>query len=314
MAQVLEDINQGQHQQSHVLTVELFATNLRTPSHMEWTLDGRLLVSEHTAGQIKDVTSGGDMGAVRPYASGLEGPASILPLSDGRILVSELWGGRVTDIRGGGDVSDRPAFARELTAPYSLTHLGARIFVVERSGRSTTQITDITAGGGRTGHQPYVTRIPTVPMPGVEGLAPLGSDPYKWMQFTSACGGWTSRLTVEDKEWVLASSSALGQILRVPHEGGDYLDLVDRGCLLADGLGWMGGKKQCLRDGRVYVTQPLIGSVTAVEASGSHDYRFRSPVVRGINMPTCVRFDPTGNSMLVCSMPTGSIWKVTGFA
>ncbi len=36
--------------------VTLHATNLLNPNHMEWIIDGRLLVSEYSAGRVKDIT------------------------------------------------------------------------------------------------------------------------------------------------------------------------------------------------------------------------------------------------------------------
>ena len=41
--------------------VQLHAVNLTNPSHMEWTVDNRLLVSQSTAGSVVDITDGGDM-------------------------------------------------------------------------------------------------------------------------------------------------------------------------------------------------------------------------------------------------------------
>ena len=37
--------------------VRPFAWGLKNPSHMKWTPDGRLLVSEHTAGTVRDIPS-----------------------------------------------------------------------------------------------------------------------------------------------------------------------------------------------------------------------------------------------------------------
>lgn len=102
------------------LSVELFATNLHNPSHMEWTPQGRLLVSEHTAGRVMDITDGGDMRDAEPYAYGLQGPSAILPIND-HLLVAETWGGRVSDISAGGDASNGKRFATELSTPYSLS-------------------------------------------------------------------------------------------------------------------------------------------------------------------------------------------------
>ena len=67
-------------------------------------------------------------------------------------------------------------------------------------------------------------------------------------------------------------------------------------------------------DGRTYVSQPLKGTVMAVDHSGGRDYRFDPPVVQGLNMPTCVRFSPDGESMFVCSMAVGGVWRIRNFA
>jgi sugar lactone lactonase YvrE len=57
-----------------------------------------------------------------------------------------------------------------------------------------------------------------------------------------------------------------------------------------------------------------LGTVMAVDPSDPGDYRFDPPVVQGLSMPTCVRFSPDGDSMFVCSMPTGSVWRLSDFA
>lgn len=294
--------------------VELFATNLRTPSHMEWTPEGRLLVSEHTAGEVKDITEGGDMRTVAPFAYGLQGPASILPLDDGRILVSETFAGRVTDIGSGGDLSNADSFAHDLWSPYSLTRLGGRIFVDERATRAFVQVTEITDGGGRPRLRPHLVRVPQVPMPGLEGLALPGSDAEQWAENSISCGGWSSPIRYDGDAFLVKSNSALGQIVKVPAEGGDYLDLVENGFLIASGLGWQGGKIQHPYDELIYVTQPQRGTIMAVDPGASRDYRFAPPVIQGLNTPTCVRFSRDGNAMFVCSMPTGTVWRITNFA
>lgn len=293
------------------LGIELFATNLHAPTHMEWTPDGRLLVSEHTAGQVKDITSGGDMAHREPLAYGLRGPASILPLDDGRILVSELWSDRVTDISAGGDVSNVPPFAEGLTGPYSLTVLNGRIAVVEHVGQGSGQITEITDGGGRTNHRVVLSKIPSQPMPGLEGLTPPEAWPNDWPKFFFACADWKTRVTMGGETFLVVNSSPLGQILRVPDHGGDYLDFVEQGYLLASGLGWMGGMIQHPTSGSLFVTQPLQGTIAKVDLAEVRDYRFDPAVVQGLNTPTCIRFSPDGNTAFVCSIPTGSIWKIS---
>lgn len=293
------------------IQVELFATNLHTPSHMEWTAEGRLLVSEPTAGRIIDITDGGDMRDAEPFAWGLEGPASILPMPDGRLLVSEMWSGRVSDITGGGEMSQRTPFADGLRGPYSLSRIGGSVFVVESPNSFTTQITDITVHGE---HKPYVTNIPGSPLAGLEGLTPLESWPDRWQVFFEACKTWKTPLRIAGTDELVLNSSALGLLIRVPEGGGDFGDFLREDSPLASGLGSMGGMIQHSESDLLYVTQPVDGSITAVDPNQRRDYRFDPPVVRGLNMPTCVRFSPDGESMLVCSIATGGVWRITNFA
>ena len=88
--------------------VRPFAWGLKNPSHMEWTPDGRLLVSEHTAGTVRDISKGGDASEAKPLAYNLQGPAAIRPTEDGKVLVVETWGGAIADIAGGGDATKLP--------------------------------------------------------------------------------------------------------------------------------------------------------------------------------------------------------------
>lgn len=99
------------------LKVELHAVNLITPSHMEWTHDGRLLVSETTAGRIKDITEPGNYLDTKPFAYGLKGPSSIVPLEDGRIYVCETWGDRIVNVSFGGDISKDFSYIKDLKRP-----------------------------------------------------------------------------------------------------------------------------------------------------------------------------------------------------
>ncbi|MCQ6277553.1 hypothetical protein JMM81_22105 [Bacillus sp. V3B] len=304
------------------IKVVVHAFNLRTPTHMEWTQDGRLLVSEHTAGEVKDITNGGDFKNVRPFAYGLQGPSSILPLPNGRILVAEAWGNRVTDITHGGNALEKPPYLT-LSEPYSLSTLNGNIYATEQNELSNLELSEITGGEGVVSEsQPIVTGIPVTPLPGLEGLSP-----YIDMQDvigSTKCGSWTIAIPTDidfgypsngfsRSGGLYLSCSVLGQIIKVPKEGGNYFDLIDKGHLFAWGLDFSGGMIMNRNDGLIYVTQPLKGTVMAVDPNDKRDYRFDPPVVKGLSMPTCVRFSPDGKSMFICSMTTGTIWKVTNF-
>lgn len=298
-----------------MLHVELFATNVRNPSHMEWTLDGRLLVSEHTSGRIMDITEGGDMLDAEPYASGLQGPASILPLGDGRILVAETWGGTVRDIQKGGNVSKTTPFADGLSMPYSLAHRSERTFVSESFGPFHAQITEITDGGKRKSFRPYITRMPSVS--GAPGLTPISSWPDEWENFAAA--GCIKNWETDGRGGAhYLAVGPLGQIFDISDEGGRALQsdglipLVEGKRLLAWGLGRLGGIKEHPTNGLIYAVEPELGNVVAVDPSTPRNYRFEPPVVRGLNMPTCPRFSEDGETMYVCGSGEDAIWKITG--
>lgn len=295
--------------------IKLFATGLHNPSHMEWTQDGRLLVSEHTAGQIKDVTKGGDMKNEKPFVYGLEGPAGILPLPDGRILVSETWGGRVKDIGKGGDMTKQEAFADEMSMPYSLVRTtkadgSERITVSESLGAFHAQITEVTNGGTRTNFTAYVKNMPSIP--GAPGLTPIGSWPSDWERYAAAKCVKNWQGTGRHGEHFVAVGP-VGQVLKIPHGGGDYLELVDEGYLVAWGLQRMGGMYTHPVNGRIYAVQPEDGSVVSFEPDQPQNQGFEPPVIQGLNMPTCPRFSSDGETMYVCSSGDGVIWEVTDF-
>ncbi|MFK7604332.1 hypothetical protein ACI3L1_19250 [Deinococcus sp. SM5_A1] len=296
--------------------IELFASNLMNPSHMEWMLDGRLLVSEHTTGQVIDITKGGDMRGAKPFAWGLKGPASMLPLEDGRILISETWGGRIKDISSGGDVSELEPFAYELEMPYTLGFMtkpdgSPRITASESFGPFHTQNTDVTQGGGRQNHVPYVMRMPSIP--GSPGLTPVDLPNWaeKWENFAAA--GCTKSWTTMVNNELFVAIGAVGQVLKVPEGGGDYLELVDSGHLAAWGLQRLGGMKGHPVDGLIYAVQPEFGNVIAFDPDEPANQRFQPPVVQGLNFPTCPRFSEDGDIMYVCSSGDGVIWKVTNY-
>lgn len=293
------------------LSVELFATNLHAPTHMEWTLDGRLLASEPSAGRISDITNGGDMRDAKPFAWGLHGPTSIQPLADGRLLVSEMMSGTIADITGGGDASTREPFAEGLRGPYSLSSMGGSIYVVEHPKPLASQITEVV---GRRDHRPYVTNIPSIPLGGMEGLTPISAWPEDWTGYFFYCENWKEPVRIGDTDTLVLNNSALGYLFKVPSDGAEFSDLTNgEDTVLATGLGHMGGMNKHPVKDELYVTLPKEGGVIAVDLTQRQDYRFKPLVIRGLNMPSCVRFSPSGDEMYICSFAVGGVWKVTGF-
>lgn len=296
------------------MQITLFVTNLHNPSHMEWTKDGRLLVSEHSAGRIKDVTGGGDMSDAKIFASGLKGPASILPLKDGRILISESWGGTIKDISNGGDMTEQEPFATGLSIPYSLVSItksdGSHIYVSESDASREAWISDVTSGGVRTENDKYVRDMPV--MHGSPGVTPLESWPDRWEEYASS--GCVKDWQDEGRNGAhYVALGGLGQIMDVSPSGGMYIDIIRQKKLLAWGLHPIGGMKRHPKNDLLYVCEPLHGMVMAIDAKAQKNYTFEPPVVRGLQIPTCLRFSPDGETMYVCSQGHGVIWKITDF-
>ncbi|WAJ69599.1 YncE family protein [Catenovulum adriaticum] len=291
------------------MKVSIHAKNLLNPNHMEWTNDGRLLASEFSAGRVKDVTAGGDMSNVKPFAKGLSGPASILPLDDGKVLVAENWAGKVTDISTGGDVSNAKPFISGRSNPYSLAKKikngTEKLYVSEHYNGRNSWISDITDPESPS---IYVDNIPA--RPGAPGLTPdVNFD--DWQHYASAgCvinwqdGGGSAHFI---------SVGGLGQILDVTDSGGDYIDLLKNKRAVAWDLGRLGAIKEHPTNGLLYAVEPERGDVVAIDPAQPKNMRFEPPVIRGLNFPTCLRFSADGSIMYICSQGDGVVWKVEDF-
>ena len=290
--------------------VELHATNLVNPAHMEWTFDNRLLVSQPTSGSIIDITDGGDMSHATPWATGLDGPGSILPRKSGEVLVAEMWGGSIRDISGGGDVADSSPWMDGLSGPYGLAEVGPdaskRLFVTESYNARDSWVSDIT---DRTPRR-VIDNIPA--SPSFVGMTPLRSWPSSWQKFAPAgCTNWlTSGI---DGQKLYLAISRLGQILDITGEEGDYMALVKDKRAVAWGLNQLGAIKPHPQNGLLYATHPLQGAVMATDPKTPKNYHFDPPAVQGFKYPTCVRFSDDGETMFVCDQADGVVWRVQDF-
>lgn len=296
--------------------VELHAKGLDNPSHMEFTDDGRLLVTERSAGHIVDVTDGGEVGTAESFAWNLERPASMTMLSDGRILVSESSTGKVKDITGGGDGNDADVYAEGLDSPYTLISVedgdDTRIIVRENNGDHQVGMLEITGGGHADDMDYVVSKIPSKPKS--PGITELSDDWWgHWHQAPDYdCGTWD---IVADGE-VIYSVGALGQFVHASLDDDDvttHAEHLDDDRILAWGFETLGGSKYNADDGLAYVTEPEEGAVAAFDPDAPMDQRFSPRVVQGLKGPTCVRFGPDNEEMYVCGRYEGVIWKVTDF-
>ena len=292
--------------------VTLHAVNLINPSHMEWTLDGRLLVSQSTAGSVVDATRGGNMLDAIPYASGLRGPASILPRKTGEILVAEMWGGTVRDISSGGDVSDNDAWIDRLSGPYSLAEKtdegGTRTFVTESYNGRDAWLSEI------TDEKLLKRRIDNIPVkPGFVGQTPLDSWPSGWQKYAlgNCVKNWQDTDSKSNSHYLAISD--MGQVLEITDADGDYMSLIKEKRAIAWGLGQVGALKHHPHNGLLYITQPSSGEIYALNPDKPQNYHFLPPVVKGFKYPSCIRFSPDGSRMYVCDQADGVIWQVQDF-
>jgi len=301
--------------------VRPFAWGLKNPSHMEWTPDGRLLVSEHTAGTVRDISKGGDASKAKPLAYNLQGPAAIRPTEDGKVLVVETWGGAIVDIAGGGDATKLPKLTENLKGPYTLAVLnlgkkGKTLFLSESSSSFMTQITRLSLGNHEREPKAFILDIPA--RHGEPGLTPPESWPDKWEKYAAAgcVKNWIDDAAGRDFFYLAVGS--LGQIFRInPDELPEkitYSELVAHpNALVAWGLHRLGGMRFHPSSGLLFAVQPEMGEVIAVDPAQPGNYHFQPPVVRGLRMPTCVRFSQDSEKMYVCSSADGVVWEVEGF-
>jgi hypothetical protein len=296
--------------------VQMHAHNLVNPSHMEWSADGKLLVSERTTGCIKDVTRGGDMADSKPFAWGLKGPASILPTNDGRLLVSETWSDSIKDMAGGGDMSKQKALVTGLSNPYGLSKLtekngSERFFVVESYNSRSAWVTEFSLDGTIKGK--HVKNIPATPY--LPGLTPSSAWPTDWGWQKIAgpgCGSWTTNAMVNGVERLLLAVGDLGQIIDIT-DGGDFPDLIENKKAIAWDMGNIGAIKYNRKKGMVYAAEPARGSVMAIDPDKPENQRFKPPIVRGLNNPTCERFSENEEVMFVCGQGDGVVWRIEDF-
>ncbi|MBX2801010.1 MAG: GlyGly-CTERM sorting domain-containing protein [Myxococcales bacterium] len=121
-------------------TFTTVATGLDTPTGLLVTQQGRMLVSSFKAGQILDVTKGGDQTYTKPLTTGLKGPRSLVQLPTGEVLVADQILDGVYDV-GYPDGGVAELFA-EVELVRHLAHDGKVLYAV-----SEGFVFDITAGG-----------------------------------------------------------------------------------------------------------------------------------------------------------------------
>lgn len=297
--------------------VELWARNLHNPSHVTWSDDGRLLVSEHSAGRIVDVTDGGDVTDAEPFVTDLDGPASMTVTSAGRLLVAETWAGRIADVTGG----DPETVVDGLEKPHSLVSLGRgdreRVYVTEERDGLQHWITDATVPDDLRavfdGFPVEIDRPGSTPLSVTERD---GEFSRTWEEYAAASAAGCQMAATDLGDRLFVTGGRAGIVLELTgREGRSYAELVADGAVVARGLGPTGALVLNQDDGLLYGALTDDGGVFAVDPDREANYRFRPKLVEGFVEPTSVAFGPDGggSEMYVCSRSEGVVWKVTNF-
>jgi hypothetical protein len=272
--------------------VGVHAYGLLQPSHMEWTQDGRLLVSEFGRGRVVDVTDGGDCRDATPFAEDLTHPAGLLTDYEGsRILVADTGRGEVLDITEGGRPGDFAALsAGTIAGTYGLTVYRGQLLTtfsdgrqngIARVGELPSAAEHVYFGGfpnGNPDHPPYIS---------------LGACPSNWN-------------TVAFDDRLLYVHSSLGAIYDISEPGSFSIDTPK----FVEGLKRPLGMIFDEATGLLYVTDRGSGSVKPVPREGDVNMRFVVPVASGFGQPSCVRLHPSKPVMYVCDMAECVIWSV----
>jgi hypothetical protein len=276
--------------------ITVHAHSLLHPSHMEWTVDGRLLASEFGRGRVVDVTEGGSMRDAEPFAHNLRHPAGLLTKYKGnRILVADTGQRAVFDITDGGDASRAPVVFSDVPGPYGLLSYGESTFSTFSSEREN----GLACMDNSPCFKPSTIRIGGFPN-GVREtpyfLSPTNRE--------GECGCWTA---LGYQGHLLYLHAGLGMVFAIDGHDRYSPDLP----IIARGLSKPLGMITHPLTGLLYVVERGSGSVKAIpsEVWGT-DMRYIPPVATGFKEPSCVRFAHDGGSMYVCDMAACCIWRV----
>jgi hypothetical protein len=274
--------------------MEVHAWGLLHPGHMEWTKDGRLLVSEYGRGRVTDITDGGDYRDATPFATGLSNPAGIITTYQGSgILVADNGSDEIIDISHGGDVSGSPRAIFSVPAAYGIVEFQGGIYA-NFSDEHRNGVVKLAVGRSFTESETVSGDFPTGP----------SSGPAYSPHFSGCSKNWTS---IAAGERILYSHAALGAIYDVtdPTEVGP---LESRKVVsdLSNPLGmWYDEGFRLL-----FIAERDTGSVKAVPLNSPVSPRFIPPLVTGLRFPSCIRLAPDRSALYVCDFHDCCVWRV----
>lgn len=278
---------------ARVRSMTVHAYGLLQPGHMEWTQDGRLLVSEFGRGRVTDITKGGDFRESESFASGLLYPSGIVTNFEGdRIIVADAGRDAIYDITEGGRVDESKVVYDGIPAPYGMVFHQGELLATYSSGQENG-LTRVSKGKSFLNEDLHTQGFPSG----------VSYHPYVLARSTG-CGSWTAVAFGDD---LLLTQTTYGSIYRV---GGPAKFAHDTHPRFARGLNKPVGMIYNEKDGLLYVAESGSGTVRAIPNSDNIDARYLPPVVSGLIEPRCVRFAPDGSSMYVCDTSACCVWKI----
>lgn len=277
-----------------VKKMQVHANGLLHPGHMEWTSDGRLLVSEFGRGRVTDITEQGDYRESKPFASGLKHPAGIITNYQGsRIVVADTGANRLVDITAGGDVAEAPEILGDVSAPYGLLLYKDNLLATFTSETQNGLIKVNKPGSKFLMEDVQVRNFPV----GVSGY------PYV-LAGSKACGCWIVEAT---NSKLLFCQTTFGTIYDVTDqktfEGSEHKKF-------AYGLDKPVGMINHPQTELLFIAESGSGTVRALPNDGDIDARFVPPIVTGLVAPRCVRFSKDGKTMYACDMSACCVWRI----
>ncbi|HHG3344890.1 TPA: hypothetical protein ACPVYT_004701 [Vibrio parahaemolyticus] len=286
--------NTGRSKLPTIKSIEPFAIGLNHPGHMEFTQDGRLLVSEFGRGRITDITGGGDFRNSTPFVDNLVHPAGIVTNYQGdQILVADTGLQKIINVTKGGDASTCPIVYQGLEGAYGITVFGDDLYAVYSNKlenglvkipSSVNVFSDqhIHSGGypNTTHNLPYFNSV-------------LGGE----------CGSWAA-VVLENK--LLYTVAGSGSIYDVTQHSTFSVQSSPFITGLDDPLGsWYVPEFE-----HIFIAERATGNIKAIPKSGGYA-KYYPALVTGLRRPSCLRFSPDLSAMFVCDFSNNAVMKLS---
>lgn len=275
-----------------ITSIEPFAIGLIHPGHMEFTQDGRLLVSEFGKGQVTEITQGGDFRNAKPFAYNLKHPAGIVTNYKGnRILVADTGLQKIIDITEGGDASKCPVIYDGLKGAYGMTIFKDELYAVysDDEENGLVKITGdkfskshIFSGGypNTTHNLPYFNTVD-------------GGD----------CGSWAAVAMGDRLLYTVAGNGTIYDVTEgksFNKKNGEFIT----------GLNNPLGSWYVPQFGHIFIAERNSGNIKVIPETGGYA-KYYPAILTGLKQPSCLRFAPDLKAMYVCDFANNAVMKAS---